>query len=103
MPGILNMTNMTALSFWAIGIALLAVIVLAGLALARIGARPAFGFFAQVALSLLLVGAGWLYLERLGVQDRAEQRRMIEARLSALTAQSLLPNSNLACLDSEAG
>ncbi len=47
-------------------------------------------FFAQVAASLLLVGVGWLYLERLDTQDRAEQRRNIEARLSALTAQALV-------------
>lgn len=97
------MMHFMSLPLWAIGFALLAVIVLAGVALARLGSRQAFGFFAQVAASLLLVGVGWLYLERLDAQDRAEQRRVIEARLSALTAQALLPNSNLACLEAEAG
>jgi len=94
---------MVALPSWAIGIASLVIIVLAGVALARVGSRQAFGFFAQAAASLLLVGVAWLYLDRLDAQDRAEQRRMIEARLSALTAQALLPNSNLACLETEAG
>ncbi len=97
------MTNMTALPFWAIGAALLVVIVLAGVAIARVGSRQGLGFLAQVAASLLLVGIAWLYLDRLDAQDRAEQRRVIEARLSALAAQALLPGSNLACLESEAG
>ena len=103
MPGIQNMADMIALPLWAIGAAFLAIIALAAVAIARVGSRQAFGFFAQVAASLLLVGVAWLYLERLDTQDRAEQRRNIEARLSALTAQALSPNSSLACLDSEAG
>ena len=97
------MTNVTSLSLWAIGAALLVVIVLAGIALARVGSRQLFGFFAQVTASLLLVGIGWLYLERLDAQDRAEHRRMIEARLTALTTQALLPNSILACVENDAG
>jgi hypothetical protein len=103
MPGLQNMADMIALPLWAIGAALLAITALAAVAIARVGSRQAFGFFAQVAASLLLVGVAWLYLERLESQDRAEQRRNIEARLSALTAQALSPNSSLACLDSEAG
>lgn len=103
MPGIQSMADMIALPLWAIGAALLAIIALAAVAIARVGSRQAFGFFAQVAASLLLVGVAWLYLERLESQDRSEQRRNIEARLSALMAQALSPNSSLACLDSEAG
>ena len=103
MPGIQNMADVIALPLWAIGAAFLAIIALSAVAIARVGSRQAFGFFAQVAASLLLVGVAWLYLERLDAQDRAEQRRNIEARLSALTTLALSPNSSLACLDSEAG
>ncbi|RKE73144.1 hypothetical protein DFP91_1024 [Pseudorhodoplanes sinuspersici] len=94
---------MIALPVWAIGAALLAVVALAAVAIARVGSQQTFGFFAQVAASLLLVGVAWLYLERLDYQDHAEQRRNVEARLSSLTVQALSPNSSLACLDSEAG
>ena len=103
MPEIQSMTNMIALPLWAIGAALLVVIALVAVAIARAGSRQAFGFFAQVAASLLLVGVAWLYLDRLEAQDRAAQRSAIEARLSGLTAQALLPNSHLACLDGDAG
>jgi len=97
------MTNMIALPLWAMGAALLVGITLAAVAIARVGSRQAFGFFAQVAASLLLVGVAWLYLERLETQDRTAQLNAIEARLSGLTAQALLPNSLLACLDGDAG
>ncbi len=97
------MTSLIALPLWAIGAALLAVIVLAAVAIVRVSSRRVFGLFAQVAVSLLLVGVAWLYLERLEAQHRAEQRRVIETRLSSLTAQALLPHSNLACLDGDAG
>ena len=97
------MADGMALPLWAIGAAVLAIIALIAVAIVRVGSRPAFGFFAQVAASLLLVGVAWLYLERLDAEDRAEQRRNIEARLSTLTAQALSPNSSLACLDSDAG
>lgn len=88
---------------WAIACALLFVVTLAAVAVVRVGTRPTFGFFGQVVASLLLVAVAWIYLERLDAHDRTEQRRAIEARLGALTAQSLAPNSNLACLDSDAG
>ena len=88
------------LPVWMIGFLVLVIVVLLAIAVARMGTRINFGFFAQVAAAFALVGIAWLFLDRLGAQDRVEYRRSIEARMSALTAQSLLPNSNLACLDS---
>ncbi len=93
------MTDVIGLPIWMIGFFALVILVLLVISVARAGSVRNFGFFGQVAASLLLVGFAWLYLERLSGQDRSDFRRNIESRLSALTAQSLLPNSNLACLD----
>lgn len=103
MPDFHSMTDVVGLPIWMIGFFALVIVVLLAIAIARVGSRHTFGFFAQVAASLVLVGIAWFYLDRLGEQDRSEYRRNIEARLSALTAQALLPNSNLACLDAGIG
>jgi hypothetical protein len=103
MPGLDSVTDVVGLPIWMIGSVGLVIVVLLAIAIARVGSRHTFGFFAQVAASLVLVGIAWFYFDRLGEQDRSEYRRNIEARLSALTAQALLPNSNLACLDAGIG
>lgn len=97
------MTDVTGWPVWMTGFLVLVVVVLLAIAVARMGTRINFGFFAQVAAAFALVGIAWLFLDRLGSQDRAEFRRVIEARMAALTVQSLLPNSNLACLDAAVG
>lgn len=102
MLGVHNITDVVGLPVWMIAAIALLVLVLLVFAIARAGSPRNFGLFGQVAAVALLVGFAWLYLDRLGQQDRAEHRRNIEARLSALTAQALLPNSNLACLDAAA-
>jgi hypothetical protein len=66
----------------------------------RFGSRAVFG---SLAVTAVIVGLGWFAVERLDSQARAEQRRAIEARVAALNAQALLPNSNLACLDAAGG
>lgn len=96
------MTDVVGMPIWMIGFFALLIVVLLVIAVARIGSPRTFGFFGQIAGLALLVGIAWIYLDRLSEQDRSEYRRNIEARLTALTAQSLLPNSNLACLDASA-
>jgi hypothetical protein len=59
--------------------------------------------FGVLAAAALIGGLGWFAFDRLDVQGKAEQRRAIEARIMALNAQALLPNSNLACLDAAGG
>lgn len=103
MLGFDSVTDVVGLPIWMIGFLALVIVVLLAIAIARVGSRHTFGFFAQVAASLVLVGIAWFYFDRLGEQDRSEHRRNIEARLSALTAQALLPHSNLSCLDAGIG
>lgn len=88
---------------WVIGFFALLVVVLLGVAAARSGSLRNLGFFGQAAALAFLVGLAFLYLDRLGEQDRADYHRHIETRLAALTALSLQPNSALACLHAASG
>ncbi len=90
---------MTAFMFWGTLALATVLAIIAAFAILRYG-RQGFG---AVATVILVAGLGWVALERLDRQGRAEQRRAIEARLNALSAQALLPNSNLACLDAAGG
>jgi hypothetical protein len=45
----------------------------------------------------------WAFLDAASVRDRSAERRALESRAAALTAESLMPGSSLACLDGLAG
>jgi hypothetical protein len=100
MPAFQSMSETIILPLWAAAAvaAVLALLVL--VAVFRIGGRQAFGL---ISATVILIGLGWFVGARLDAQGRMEQRRAIEARLSALAAQALAPNSNLACLDAAGG
>ncbi len=93
---------MIELPIWMTVFFALVISALLAVAVARFGLPRNIGWVGQAAGLALLVGIGLLYLDRLAAQDRAEIRRSIEARSSALTAQLLQPNSNLACVDASA-
>jgi hypothetical protein len=94
------MGEMTSFSLWAT-VALAAVLAsVAVVAIFRFGARAVIG---AAAAAVLVLGLGLVALDRLDAQGRADQRRAIEARIMALNAQALLPNSNLSCLDAAGG
>lgn len=99
MPG-LGMTESIAFPLWAAAAAAAVMALLAVIAAFRIGTRQVLGL---VAAAVLLVGIGWLVAERLESQGKLDQRRALDARASALAAQALAPNSNLACLDAAGG
>lgn len=94
------MGEMTSFPLWAT-VALAAVLAsVAVVAMFRFGARAVLG---AAATAVLILGLGLVALDRLDAQGKADQRRAIEARIMALNAQALLPNSNLACLDAAGG
>jgi hypothetical protein len=64
------------------------------------GPARAVGRYALVALALVV---GLSFLDRQIVRDRAEQRRALEMRATALTERAMAPGSPLACLDGRAG
>jgi hypothetical protein len=74
--------------------------IIAVLTILRLGIRQGLG---AVAATVLVAGLVWIALDRLDMQGKAEQRRAIEGRVTALNAQALLPNSNLSCLDAAGG
>ena len=94
------MGDMTSFALW--GTVALAAL-LAGVsvfAILRFGGRAVFG---TAAAAVVILGLGWVAVDQLGVQGNVDQRRAIEARVMALNAQPLLPNSNLGCLDAAGG
>lgn len=74
--------------------------IVAVLTVLRFGIRQGLG---AVAATVVAAGLAWVVLDKLDSQSKAEQRRAIEARINALHAQALLPNSNLSCLDAAGG
>jgi hypothetical protein len=94
------MGEMTSFPLWAT-VALAAVLAsVAVVAIVRFGGRAVV---AAGVTAVLILGLGVVALDRLDAQDKADQRRAIEARVMALNAQALLPNSNLSCLDAAGG
>lgn len=94
------MGEMTSFPLWA-PVALAALLAsVAVVAIFRFGTRAVIG---AAAAALLILGLGLVALDRLDAQGKADQRRAIEARIMALNAQALLPNSNLSCLDAAGG
>jgi hypothetical protein len=100
MPDFLSMGDMVASPLWGPAVLAAILAIVAVIAILRFGGRQVLG---AVAATVVIVGLGWFALDRLDVQGKAEQRRAIEARLMALNAQALLPNSHLACLDAAGG
>jgi hypothetical protein len=94
------MTEAIAFPLWAAAAAAAVMALLVVIAVFRIGARQVLGL---VVAAVALVGIGWLVAERFESQGKLDQRRAFEARASALAAQALAPNSNLACLDAAGG
>jgi hypothetical protein len=99
MPDLFGMGDM-GLPLWGAAALAAVLAIVAVVAILRFGIRTVFG---ALAASVVIVGLGWLAIERLDVQGKAEERRAIEARVAALNAQALLPNSHLACLDAAGG
>lgn len=84
------------LPLWAAAAAAGLVLVLFVLALIRTGLAGTLVFLALVAFG---GWAAWSWMEH----ERLAERHTLEARISALEAQALAPNSALACLDGAGG
>jgi hypothetical protein len=101
-PG-LDVVNATiALPLWAAGALAALFVVLGVIAIVRFGANAAAGFM-RLSIVLIVAGLAWVYLDRLGTQDRLTERTTLEARLAALDAQANAPGSALGCLNGLVG
>ena len=103
MPGFDPVTGILALPLWMAGAVAALLVILAGRAFMRMGVSPAVSALPQYALVAIALLLGWTFLDRSTTHDRADARRALEARVTALTAQAIAPGSALACLDAGAG
>jgi len=94
------MGDVTGFPLWGTLTIATAMAIIAVLAIMRYGLRQGLTI---IAAMVLVFGLAAFALERYDMQSKAEQRRAMEARVGALNAQALLPNSSLACLDAVGG
>src|SRR5262245_37719940 len=57
----------------------------------------------RLIVAFAVVAAGLVFLDRWQAQERAAERRAIEARENELAARAASPGSGLGCLDAAAG
>lgn len=90
-PGFATLSGQVTLPAWAVALAAALLVLFLLIALFRVR-------FVRIVMALsilaLTCGAVWAYLDR----DRIDERRALEARLSALRGQALETGSVLACL-----
>jgi hypothetical protein len=93
-------TGLLTVPVWLSASAAAVVVVLAILALARSGLLKTV--FTLLVFGLAAYGGwmGWMLFERLGNNERTEERRVFDRRVAELTARATAPGSALACLDS---
>ena len=103
MPGFDPVTGILTLPLWMAGAVAALLVILAGRAFFRMGVSPAVSALPQYALVAIALLLAWSFLDRSATHDRAEARRALEARATALTAQSIAAGSALACLDAGTG
>ena len=84
------------LSFLVAGIAGALLLLLLLLSFFRAGVTALLALMSVLVIS---IGGAWLWMER----ERADQRRALEARIMALDAQAVAPDSVLACVDGAVG
>jgi hypothetical protein len=98
-PGVDFSAGTVTLSLWAAGvIAALAVVLLAATIF-----RAGSGAVMRVVAIAVAVGIAWVYFDRVAENDRAEERRALDQRLTLLAAQTINAGSILGCLDPNIG
>jgi hypothetical protein len=88
---------------WLAGTLMTAFIGVCALSFGRTEANTSLGLFVRSAAMLAMVAVAALFLDRTAKQERAAERRALEARESALTSLASAPTSALGCLDATAG
>jgi hypothetical protein len=73
------------------------------LSIGRAGGAALMNTLFRVGIMVIVVAAGWLYLQRAERQEHAVERRLLDERSVALTARAIAPGSALSCLDELAG
>jgi hypothetical protein len=103
MPGVDTAMNTLTVPIWAAGAASAVLVVALMAAFGKLGTATMVAAFFRVAVVVIAVAAGYLYLERSAVQNRLDARRSLDERSAALMARAIAPGSALSCLDELAG
>ena len=103
LPGVDPASGAITLPFWAAGTAAAAIVVLLFLTLFRNSFADLVGFVSRVGLVVAAIAAAWMFFERTGERDRADERRALDLRAATLAAGALAPGSALGCLDAPVG
>ncbi len=98
-PGVDLSPGTVTLSLWAAGVVAVLALVLLAAAIFRAGA----GAGVRVVGVAVAVVIAWAYFDRAAENDRAEERRALDQRLTLLTAQTINAESILGCLDPNIG
>jgi hypothetical protein len=98
-PGVDLSAGTVTLSPWAAGVVAVLALVLLAAAIFRAGAGAAVRVVG-VAVGVVIA---WAYFDRAAENDRAEERRALDQRLTLLTAQTINAESILGCLDPNIG
>jgi hypothetical protein len=103
MPDVDTAMGTLTVPIWAAGAVSAVFVVAIVLAMGKAGAVTAIATLFRVAVVLIGVSAGWIYLQRSSLQDRTVERRSLDERSAALMARAIAPGSALSCLDELAG
>src|SRR6266699_2408989 len=96
-------TGTLTIPIWAAGAASAVFLALAVLAIGRAGVVASINVLFRVAVVVIAVSAGWLYIQRMERQEQAAELRLLNERLAALLVRAVAPGSALSCLDELAG
>jgi hypothetical protein len=103
MPGFDAAVGTVTVPIWAAGAASALFVVAVVLAIGRAGATALINTLFRIAVVVLAVYGGWVYLQRAALTDRVAERRSLDERSVALMARAIAPGSALSCLDELAG
>jgi hypothetical protein len=96
-------TGTLAMPIWAAGAVSAVFLALAVLAIGRAGVAASVNVLFRIAIAVIVVSAGWLYIQQMERQERAVETRSLDERSAALLARAVAPGSALSCLDELAG
>ena len=96
-------TGTLTIPIWAAGAVSAVFLALAVLAVGRAGVAASINVLFRVAIVVIAVSAGWLYVQRMERQEQAAELRSLDERSAALLARAVAPGSALSCLDEIAG
>ena len=102
-PGFDPASGMFTLPWWAVALGAAVFVILLIDTAVRNNVLGLVALGLRVAIVMLIGWVAWLWIERAGDRDRADERVALQSRALSLAMQSAMPGSPLACLDATAG